>query len=186
MRKKILSLAVTILLIGFIGCGQNKEETEDQSAAQNQMQEITKAVAHLESTEGNKVTGTVTFTKVDSGIHITADIEGLKPGKHGFHIHEKGDCSAPDGSSAGGHFNPDNVKHGAPTDSVRHVGDMGNITADKDGKAHFEWTDNLMAFSGSHNIIGKAVIVHSAADDLKSQPSGNAGSRIACGVIEEE
>jgi Cu-Zn family superoxide dismutase len=153
------------------------------SIMNNQQPEITKAVAELHGTKGNNVKGTVSFTKEENGITIVADIEGLTPGKHGFHIHEYGDCTADDGTSAGGHFNPENVKHGAPTDSVRHVGDLGNITADKDGNAHLEWTDPLLSFTGSHSIIGRAVVVHGGEDDLTSQPSGNAGPRVACGVI---
>lgn len=142
-----------------------------------------KAVAVLHPTEGNKVTGLVTFTSTSDGIRVIADVEGLSPGKHGFHIHEYGDCSAPNGTSAGGHFNPEAKMHGAPTDAVRHVGDLGNITAGSNGKAHFEWTDKLLSFDGPHSIIGRAVIIHAGEDDLKSQPTGNAGDRVACGVI---
>lgn len=178
---------LVIIILGLISCGQNQEE--EYEPTDQMMKEdtatTTEATAQLNPTQGNDVTGTVTFTKVDNGIKVVADIEGLTPGKHGFHIHENGDCSAPDASSAGGHFNPEGVNHGGPTDSVRHVGDMGNIEADNDGNAHFEWIDPLMSFEGTHNIIGKAVIVHSGADDLKSQPSGDAGSRLACGVIEK-
>lgn len=144
---------------------------------------INKAVAVLHPTAGNNVKGLVTFARTADGILVTADVEGISPGKHGFHIHALGDCSAPDGTSAGGHFNPENKPHGAPTDTERHVGDLGNITADANGKAHFEWTDTFISFSGSHSIIGRAVIVHAGEDDLTSQPTGNAGPRLACGVI---
>lgn len=145
-----------------------------------------KAVAHLEPTRGNQATGTVTFTSRDGAIHIVAEIQGLSPGRHGIHIHEKGDCSAPDATSAGGHFNPGNSPHGAPDDppGKRHVGDLGNLTADSTGKARYERMDRIIAFSGANSIIGKAVIVHAQADDLKSQPTGNAGPRLACGVIQ--
>lgn len=129
------------------------------------------------------MTGLVVFIRVSDGIHVTADVVNLSPGKHGFHIHEYGDCSAPDSSSAGGHFNPEKKFHGAPTEMVRHAGDLGNITADSNGKAHLEWTDKLLSFQGPHSIIGRAVIVHTGEGDLKSQPTGNAGSRVACGVI---
>jgi Cu-Zn family superoxide dismutase len=146
-------------------------------------QGASKAVAVLHSTMGNEVTGLVTFVSTSEGVRVTADVQGLTPGKHGFHIHEYGDCSAPDGSSAGGHFNPEGKPHGGPTESNRHVGDMGNITADTNGKAHFEWTDKLLSLRGAHSIIGRAVIVHAGEDDLKSQPTGDAGARVACGVI---
>jgi Cu-Zn family superoxide dismutase len=144
---------------------------------------ITRAVAVLMSTQGNNVGGIVTFAKVDDGIHVVAHVEGLTSGKHGFHIHEFGDCSSPDGNSAGGHFNPEGNRHGAPEDINRHIGDIGNIEADKSGVAHLEWTDTQMSFEGKDSIIGRGVIVHANEDDLKTQPTGNAGARVACGVI---
>jgi len=142
-----------------------------------------KAVAVINPTAGNTVHGIVTFTKVKNGIKVVADIEELTPGKHGFHIHQYGDCSDPKGKSAGGHFNPDKVAHAGHNSKIRHVGDFGNITADKSGKAHIEFVDNLISFCGSHNIIGRGVVIHGGADDLKSQPSGAAGPRVACGSI---
>jgi superoxide dismutase, Cu-Zn family len=186
LKKLSFTLFLVILALALFSCGQHKEEQYEPSEIMKQPDSvaITKASAILEPTKGYEAKGTVTFTKVDGGIKIVADVEGLTPGKHGFHIHEKGDCTAPDGSSAGGHFNPDGVKHGGPKDAVRHVGDMGNLIAGKDGKAHYEWVDPLMSFSGPHNIIGRGVIVHGGEDDLVSQPSGNAGPRVACGVIE--
>jgi len=143
------------------------------------------AVAVLHPTAGNQVHGVVTFTKVRDGVKIVADIEGLSPGEHGFHIHELGDCTAFDGNSAGGHFNPDGTPHVAPTAATnnRHIGDLGNITAHKNGKAHLELVDSLLAFDGPHSVIGRGVIVHANKDDLASQPTGAAGSRVACGVI---
>jgi Cu-Zn family superoxide dismutase len=145
--------------------------------------DITEAVAVLHPTEGNEAAGTVTFTKTEMGIRIVADISGLAPGKHGFHIHEFGDCRAVDATSAGGHYNPEDMPHGAPTDAQRHVGDLGNLIADDTGHAHYERTDDLMTFSGENSIIGRGVIVHSGEDDLETQPTGNSGSRVACGVI---
>lgn len=142
-----------------------------------------KAIAVLQSASGSKVSGTVTFTKSGNEVKVVADLTGLAPGKHGFHIHEFGDCSAPDATSAGGHFNPGKHQHGAPEASDRHAGDLGNIEADASGKAHLELTDKAMKLSGEDSIIGHAVIVHEKADDLKTQPTGDAGGRIACGVI---
>lgn len=144
---------------------------------------IVKAICVLYPTQGNMVSGTVTFTKTDKGIKIVADIVGLSKGKHGFHIHECGDCSAADGSSACGHFNPDGKNHGSPNDSIRHVGDLGNIEADASGKAHLEFIDTTITLEGEHSIIGRSVIIHKNEDDLKTQPTGNAGGRVACGVI---
>ncbi len=186
---RILSIvALFIPVIQFTGC-MNKSSKEQK---QKQMQmgpmksaeaKITKAICVLHPTKGNKVFGTVTFTKTDDGIKVNAELQGLSKGKHGFHIHECGDCSAPDGSSAGGHFNPFGKMHGAPNDSVRHCGDLGNIVADKSGKASYEYIDKMLLFEGENSIIGRSVIVHKNQDDLKSQPAGNAGPRVACGVI---
>ncbi|MGI9087016.1 MAG: superoxide dismutase family protein [Chthoniobacterales bacterium] len=145
--------------------------------------EPTKAIAVLHPTKGSKVEGTVTFTKSGDEMKVVADITGLTPGKHGFHIHEFGDCSSADGKSAGGHFNPENAPHAGHDAEKRHAGDLGNIEADASGKAHLDLTDKMMTFSGETNIIGHAVIVHEKADDLKTQPTGDAGGREACGVI---
>ena len=146
-------------------------------------QDVTKAVAKLDSKSGSKVTGTVTFTKMGDDVQVVADLQGLSPGKHGFHIHEKGDCSAPDAASAGGHFNPMHQHHGGPTSAEHHVGDLGNIEADAAGKAHLDWKGK-MNLTGTDSIVGKSVVVHDKEDDLKTDPAGNAGPRVACGVIE--
>jgi Cu-Zn family superoxide dismutase len=141
------------------------------------------AVAVLHPTEGNQVSGQVTFTKTSEGVKIVADIQGLEPGKHGFHIHEFGDCTAADATSAGGHYNPTDQPHAAPMDKKRHVGDLGNIEAKSDGSAHLELADKVLSLKGSQSIIGRAVVVHAGEDDLKSQPTGDAGGRLACGVV---
>jgi Cu-Zn family superoxide dismutase len=146
-------------------------------------QEPSKAIAVLHPTQGNHVEGTITFTKSGDEIKIVADVTGLTPGKHGFHIHEFGDCSSPDGKAAGGHFNPTNNPHAGHDAAQRHEGDLGNLEADSSGKAHLELTDNMMTMNGEKSIIGRGVIVHEKEDDLKSQPVGNAGGRLACGVI---
>ena len=145
--------------------------------------EPTKAIAVLHSTAGNHVAGTVTFTASGDEVKVVADLTGLTPGKHGFHIHEFGDCSSADAKSAGGHFNPSGHQHGAPGATDRHAGDLGNIEADASGKAHLEMSDKVMKLSGSDSIVGHSVIVHEKADDLKTQPTGDAGGRVACGVI---
>jgi Cu-Zn family superoxide dismutase len=129
------------------------------------------------------VAGTVTFTGGSDGITVIADITGLKPGMHGFHIHEFGDCSSTDGKSAGGHYNPMHHEHAGPDAANRHMGDLGNIEADASGKAHLQVTDKTLQLSGENSIVGHAVIVHEKADDLKTQPTGDAGGRLACGVI---
>ncbi|MGD9556005.1 MAG: superoxide dismutase family protein [Mangrovibacterium sp.] len=144
---------------------------------------FTKAICVLQPTKGNKATGVVTFTQSDSGIVVIADIEGLTPGKHGFHIHEFGDLSAPDGTSAGGHFNPENKNHGAPASSMRHVGDLGNLEVGQDGKVHLQIADSVLSLGGRSSVIGRSLVVHAGEDDLKSQPTGDSGARVAYGVI---
>src|ERR1035438_8328155 len=128
---------------------------------------IQKAICVLYATQGNTATGTITFTKTPEGIKVVADLQGLSKGKHGFHIHEFGDCSSPDGMSAGGHFNPDAKPHAGPMDMMRHEGDMGNIEADDAGKAHMEYTDKMLSFEGPHSILGRSVILHKSEDDFK-------------------
>jgi len=145
--------------------------------------EMTKAICVLYPTQGNTVSGTITFTGTEAGVKVVVDVQGLSKGKHGFHIHEFGDCNSPDGSSAGGHFNPGAMNHGGPMDMTRHMGDMGNLEADESGKVHMEYVDPVISLKGEHSIIGRSVILHKNEDDLKTQPTGNAGPRIACGVI---
>ena len=144
---------------------------------------ITKAVALLYPTQGNNAGGIVTLTKAGKGIRVEAEIEGLSKGKHGFHIHEFGDCSASDGKSAGGHYNPTGQPHAGPDQKKRHMGDLGNIEADNSGKARYDRVDSHLKFDGPHTIIGRGIIIHGGEDDLKSQPTGAAGPRVSCGVI---
>jgi Cu-Zn family superoxide dismutase len=142
------------------------------------------AKANLVPTAGNQVTGTVTFEPSGDKVRVTAKVAGLSPGRHGFHIHEKGDCSAADGNSAGGHFNPAGKPHGDPAAPDHHAGDMPMLTADASGAATLEATiDAVTLGSGPSGIVGRAVIVHKDPDDFKTQPAGNSGARVACGVI---
>jgi len=144
---------------------------------------IKKASAVIHPTKGNKATGVVYFSQEADGLHIKAEIKNLTPGKHGFHIHEFGDCACDDAICAGGHFNPTNQPHGGPNSAHRHVGDFGNLEADENGVAHYERIDHLAKLNGPHSIIGRGVIVHIQEDDLTSQPTGNAGARVGCGVV---
>ena len=138
--------------------------------------------------QDNSASGEVTFTQEADGVRVSGSFSGVafKPGdtKHGFHIHEKGDCSAPDGSSAGGHFNPAGKPHGAPDAADRHAGDLGNFEVDAYNNGRINYLDKTISLSGPNSIIGKGVIIHEKADDFKTQPTGNAGARLACGVIE--
>jgi Cu-Zn family superoxide dismutase len=143
---------------------------------------VTKAVAVLSPTQGNNVRGIVTFTRLASRVRVVGEIDGLTPGEHGFHVHEFGDVSSPDGTSAGGHFNPTGAPHAGPNERMRHVGDMGNVTASADGKARVDLFLPI-SLEGPTGILGRSVVVHAKADDLKTQPSGDAGGRVAYGVI---
>lgn len=139
----------------------------------------------LEAKSGSKLTGSAMLMEVEGGVKVTLSVEGVKPaGDHGAHVHEKGDCSSPDGKSAGGHFNPASNDHALPTTEKRHLGDLGNLTIGKDGKGSLEITipgANLKA-GDPNSFAGKAIIVHAKKDD-GGQPVGNAGDRIGCGVI---
>jgi superoxide dismutase, Cu-Zn family len=157
--------------------------TAQEKHMMHKMPMIDRAVALITPTQGNFVHGTVTFQKTDKGVHIVATLMGLKPGKHGFHIHEFGDITSADGSSAGGHFNPEGMPHSMPMSNKRHAGDMGNILADENGNAHLDYVDNVMKLDGPHSIIGHAVIIHEKEDDFTTQPTGNAGARVGNGVI---
>jgi Cu-Zn family superoxide dismutase len=142
------------------------------------------AVAKLASTKDSTARGEVTFTQEASGVRVVGSFSGLTMGEHGFHVHEKGDCSAPDATSAGGHFNPATKPHAAREAPERHVGDLGNLKADPYGLARVDFVDTQLALSGASSILQRAVIVHANPDDFKTQPTGNAGGRLACGVIE--
>jgi Cu-Zn family superoxide dismutase len=145
------------------------------------------ARAEVGPTKGNKATGVIELTRDGERVHITGKISGLaKNAEHGFHIHEKGDCSSPDGKSAGDHFATAGHPHGAPDadKAQRHTGDFGNINSNKQGVANLDlWSDLPLLTQGEHFVVGRAFVVHAGRDDLKTQPSGDAGARIGCGVI---
>ena len=143
-----------------------------------------RASATLAATAGSKATGTVAFTPNGDRVRVLAKVTGLAPGAHGFHIHENGDCSAPDGMSAGGHFNPTGKAHGNPAAGEHHGGDMPMLEADASGNATLDVTlDTVTLGTDANSVVGRAVIVHKDADDFKTQPTGNSGARVACGVI---
>lgn len=179
---KLFALAFTTIFFSLAGCAQQQQQetTEQETEASPQ---FTQAVAVVHPTEGNSVNGTVRLQQTANGTQITADLSGLDKGRHGFHIHEYGDCSASDGTSAGGHYNPEGTQHGAPTQDIRHVGDMGNIVADGEGNATIDYVDSIIQLNGSNSVIGRAIVLHGGEDDMESQPSGAAGPRVGCGVI---
>lgn len=187
-RRWVFSLLLAFLLLPA-ACKKDKSKPPAASAETMHMETMApRAVADLQPTAGNLANGTVTFEALDGKVRVTADLQGLPAGKHGFHIHEYGDCSATDGTSAGGHFNPAGTPHGAPDNppNLRHVGDLGNLEATEDRIAHYDREDTVISLEGPDSIVGKAVIVHAKTDDLTSQPTGNAGPRLACGVIRVE
>jgi Cu-Zn family superoxide dismutase len=142
------------------------------------------ARADMEPTRGSQARGVVQFVQDGDKVKVTATFSGLTPGGHGFHIHEKGDCSAPDATSAGGHFNPAGKPHGHPHQGEHHVGDLPMLQADANGNASLTASLSGMKLTrDSDGIIGRGVIGHAAPDDFKTQPTGNSGARVACGVI---
>jgi superoxide dismutase, Cu-Zn family len=175
-----LFMAAWLAVFAFFVPIQAAESTGSKTEAGST---VSRAICILQPLENSGVAGTVTFVQTSAGVDIQAHLTGLKPGEHGFHIHEFGDCSAGDGSCAGGHFNPTGMPHGGPDSGKRHAGDLGNILADSHGKAEYQRLDKVIELDGPHSIIGRSIVVHAGRDDLTSQPSGNSGGRIACGVI---
>jgi len=143
------------------------------------------ASAQLMATQGNAVTGQVQFTPKGDKVLVTGEVRGLQPNtEHGFHIHEKGDCSSGDGMSAGGHFNPDGKTHGAHAQPEHHAGDLPSLKADANGTARISFESTTLSVgSGKSDVLGRGLIVHRDPDDYKTQPTGNSGPRMACGVI---
>jgi Cu-Zn family superoxide dismutase len=170
MKKCLLAAACGAVL--FSGCAMMEEKEPTASAT-------------LEPRSGSNVRGTVTFTQVGDLVRVSGTVTGHTKGPKGFHIHAMGDCSAHDAMSAGGHFNPTNSKHGGPYDPVKHAGDLGNINFGADGVAKFSFVvgDISVRSGGPNDIVGRALMVHAQVDDLKTDPTGNAGGRVACGVI---
>jgi len=143
------------------------------------------ATANLQSTRGNTASGTLRFVQNGDKVQVTGEVKGLKPGaEHGFHVHEKGDCSSGDGMSTGGHFNPTGTAHGQHGHGTHHVGDLPSLMADAQGVAKVNFTSTTLTLNaGTTGIVDKGLIVHRDPDDYKTQPTGNSGPRVACGVI---
>lgn len=174
MRIATLLLGLACLLAP--ACSSTMGSNEAAPAGQ-------RAIAVVHPTEGSSVRGWVSFEQMDGYVAIEAELTGLSPGEHGFHIHEWGDVNCADGTCTGGHFNPTGAPHAGPQASPRHAGDLGNVNADATGRALLTMKDSMIQLSGPDSIIGRAVIVHAEPDDLVSQPTGAAGARVAAGVI---
>ena len=175
----LLALGLWTLAAGArdITSGEKKGEAHGQHMGPRA------AVAVLHGLGKNHdIRGVIHFQVIEDGIEITGQINGLPPGEHAFHVHEFGDCSSEDGMSAGAHFNPEHKHHGSPEAEQRHVGDLGNIKADDNGRVNLNLKDRVIQLHGPHSIIGRSLIVHAQRDDF-TDPAGNAGARIACGVI---
>lgn len=173
--------SVWILICGCVllaGCSGNSKMSQIFSKKQS-------ATAILAPTKGNSVSGTVNFTQKGDVVLVEAKVNGLKPnGTHGFHVHEKGNCSAADATSAGSHFNPSSSQHGGTAGAARHGGDLGNLKADANGYAQMSvQVSGISLGTEPNSVTARAVIVHAGTDDLKTQPSGNSGARVACGLI---
>jgi len=167
--KKLSVLAVSVLLLAA-ACASTMRPT---------------ASATLAPTAGNTAAGTVRFVQLaDGAVEVSVDLTGVPPGVHGFHVHDKGDCGD-NGNAAGGHFNPTASPHGTPATDPHHAGDFGNVTADDRGVVNTKFTTRSVTVeAGANSAVGHAVILHANPDDLTTQPTGNAGGRIACGVVE--
>jgi len=191
-RALIFTSAALVLLAA--GCKPKPEpasettETPVQEVAAPQeatVDDMMVATATLKTADGTEL-GTVTFTQhTDGGTEMVAELHGVQgAGEHGIHVHEVGECSAPDFKSAGGHFNPQGTDHACPPTTPRHAGDFGNVEISADGSGHLDETSDLVTVTpGDTSVVGRAVILHAGRDDCTSQPSGDAGPRLACGVV---
>ncbi|MFI5453865.1 MAG: superoxide dismutase family protein [Isosphaerales bacterium] len=180
--KKSVAALVVCSLVCFAVPGLRARAVAQHEEKKAEASSITKAVAVLFPTKGSDVKGRVTFTQDGRTIHVHAEISGLSPGDHGFHVHEFGVWSE-DGMASGGHFNPTKSPHAAPESKKRHVGDLGNVTANANGNVTLDLDDSHLSFHGANSIIGRGLVVHEKVDDLKTQPTGNAGGRLAVGVV---
>lgn len=171
-------LVLPVLLAGLSLAACTRSDMARTDAAGDDVG-IRTAVAEIHPLDGSTVNGTVTFTETDDAVEITGTVTGLQPGSHGFHIHSGLRCTEP-----GDHYNPDNEEHGAPGDDDRHLGDLGNLETGPDSSATFEQTNSMIELVGEDTIVGHALIIHQGEDDYTTQPSGDSGPKVGCGIIE--
>lgn len=201
MMKRWMLFGTTFLLtMALVAWNSGGEKTATQDDDVNHEIQVTPSDGHakegeksqvvtLKDTEGNAV-ATANLTQENDGVHVSMDVDGLPEGTHAFHVHEKGVCEPPDFESAGGHYNPTDMKHGKLNPEGPHAGDFDNIEVDESGKAHVEFTTTQITLEhGKETTLytdeGTSLVIHADPDDYKSQPAGDAGDRIACGVIDE-
>lgn len=188
MNARTCLMGVLALLL-VVSCGSEPSSTPSpvpSAPEPDQTMSVGFVKAIMQPLGESGVTGIVSFSVTPRGVRVEVDLKGLAPGNHGFHIHEIGDCSSPDGKSAGGHFNPADVPHAGPEAEAAHAGDLGNLEAGENGQARITIMSSRVTLGDGAptDIMGRAVIVHADPDDLESQPTGAAGGRVACGVIE--
>ena len=178
-----ISIVSAIALLGLAGCKTERPPQETKGAAPATTPLVARAA--IEARSGSSLKGEARFTEVDGGVKVEVHVTGAPPGPHAVHIHERGDCSAPDAASAGAHFNPDSHPHGAPTAEKHHAGDFGNMDVGADGHGMLELVSKeLTVKEGPHSVVNRGIIIHEKMDDMTTQPSGNAGNRIGCGAIQ--
>lgn len=192
-RLRIFLVLPLLGLVVAAGCKKKEEAVEPEPVAEFAPVESSATATLTGAPDDTDFSGSVTFTDDgQGGVRIEAHLAGIDtPGLHGFHVHETGDClhdtaGGKHFSTAGGHFNPTGTEHACPPTEPRHAGDLGNVNIGSDGSAHFEMTTNLLSLSGANSVLGKAVILHTGEDDCKTQPTGNAGDRLACGVVQSQ
>lgn len=175
----MLRASLILVPVLLLGCPKKNDTKTPAAPAPVQAKGV------IESRSGSTVTGEVRFTaQADGKVAVDVKIKGATPGDHGLHLHEKGDCSAPDATSAGGHFNPAGANHGAPGSAAHHAGDFGNLTVGADGTGSLSLVvDGITVDDGPSGVVGRALIFHEKTDDLATQPTGNAGARQGCAVI---
>jgi len=181
------------LALSLAGCGGGEapapakvQGTVPQTGADATESEPVVATADIESRSGSSLTGTARFTEQGRTVTLTLEVEGAPPGVHAVHLHQNGDCSADDATSAGPHWNPGNVEHGQWDHAPFHLGDIGNLQVGPDGYGSLTLTTDLWSIGTgeANDILGRAIIIHEKADDFTTQPTGAAGGRIGCGVIQ--
>lgn len=196
MKKVAIALFTLSLVLGTTSCKEKEVDetitdmTEDVDGAMDDMEENIESkvvTVTMNSKSGSNVNGTIMLTQGMNDVTMVVKLSGLSAGEHAIHVHENGDCSSDDGKSAGGHWNPSKEDHGKWGEDMHHAGDIGNLVADADGNAMLEFSTDQWCLGCDDevkNLMGKSFIVHAKADDFKTQPTGDAGGRVACGVIE--